>query len=343
MSNILKERATEATRPKIEIVKSSLGKNLDTDRYKKYEIFVDMNRANKTFYDKYGHLTAPIVVKDTTVKEGFSVDAENDVWFHRNDFQSFLKSSSTFYPHEAVRDNLHEAMEKELKDTGLKIVKEIKAHKGRTMYWNLLSEESYLIDGEKDRVKVGVTVRNGIGTNVALGVDLYTMRLICTNGAVARGSNLGSFSIAHNMKDADKMTKRFSSQIVLAFANVKELLEVYKKSTKIIVNNKIANEMYKKLVYAGKYLPKYWELKPRKEIDTILASKKFQTTDNLVKVAEERTLWNTFNDITEQQKFGLNYNKVSFPLVALHQTKLHQAMISVVNKYSPTAPVKRSS
>ena len=68
------------------------------------------------------------------------------------------------------------------------IVEEYEAHDGDSHYWTLLSNEFHKVD--KDKIKIGVAIRNGIGTNVSLGVDLYTVRQVCENGAVAERSRI---------------------------------------------------------------------------------------------------------------------------------------------------------
>jgi hypothetical protein len=49
--------------------------------------------------------------------------------------------------------------------------------------------------GMKDEVRVGCVIRNSLGAGVALGADLFTYRLICENGAIAKGRDLGSIAI----------------------------------------------------------------------------------------------------------------------------------------------------
>lgn len=307
--------------------------NASINRFQKFEIYGDASKANDSF-SKYGHIVMPLAIKNLD-REGFTVDSGYNLWVTKENFRKLLPHTYTFYPIEETDYVLKSTIEKELKDTGLKIYSEKEAHNGETKYWNLITDEKFPIVGDKDPVSIGVSVRNGVGTGVALGVDLFTVRWACKNGAIAKGQNMGSFSIAH-VKKADVMTKLFVDKIVNAFRSVKDLIEYYRKSPGIPVTDQIANQLYKKLVYAGKYLPENWEVTERKEVNKILKSGKFQKaeTNNLVKTTKKQNLWEVFNEITQNQRDGLNAGKIGFPLVARHQAKLHQGLIQVVNSQS---------
>lgn len=294
-------------------------------RFKKFEIYGDMNTINRTF-ERHGHITMNVAVKDT--EGGFTLDSGNYMWINQNNFSAILPNKATFYPHEEAQEVAMYCLENNLKGTGLKLTKEIENHNGRTKYWTIMSDEKFKVQGNDD-VQVGIVVRNGIGTNVALGVDLYTFRLWCTNGAVARGKNLGSFSIKH-VGNVQRMRDAFAAQMIDAFENVKELITMYRRATQIKMNEKLVNKMYEKLVYNERYLPDNWNILPRKEVKEKIKAGSFKGSNDSVKITEEISLWETFNRITEKHRDGLEQKKINFTSASRYQIKLHQAMQTVI-------------
>jgi hypothetical protein len=308
-------------------------KEQNQNNYKKIELMVDMDKQDTT-WEKYGHITAPLVIRDR-FGNMTSNQSKFKVWFQNQDFKNFLPSKYPIYPNEELDENINQIINNELKAHNFYVKDKIGMHHGDTSYWTVLSNETFDVDKD-DKIKLGVVVRNGIGTNVALGVDLYTYRLTCSNGAVARGKNLGTFSIQH-VGNFERMKKVFEDSIMLAFNSVKELLKYYRKSTRIRVNDEIANKMFKRLSSLGEtYLPSTWNIPKKEEIQELKKKDEFEARDNLVKVmptvdGEKPTLWQTFNDITAKQRDRMGSKKIGFTGVAWQQNLLHKSMIEVVN------------
>lgn len=295
-------------------------------KYKAFSIYADMSKVDKK-WERYGYLTAPLAVKK---QDGtFSTRShKKQVVILNDEFRNILSGSYALIPHEFVFDMLHKYVLKQLDDLDMHIDQEYDAHDGDSHYWTLLSNQYYKVD--KDKIKVGVSIRNGIGTNVSLGVDLYTLREVCTNGAVARGKNIGSFSIAHLGK-IEVIAKLFERAIRHAFEKIKELIEYYKQATKIQVNDKLATQIYKRMPYGAAYLPNSWNILSRYQIKDIKAEGKYTDDLDLVNVKSRQTLWEVFNEITERQRDGLRTGRINFNAVANHQVGLHNGIIQIVN------------
>lgn len=300
------------------------------EKYQKYEIYADWANRNTAWEVEFGDVTAPLALKSLDGK--FVTQPNLKMWVHNLEFQKFLKTSFNMIPHGKVDQIVKQIAESELKKEKLSLLKKETGHRGHTQYWKYMGDEEFNISGN-DKVKIGFVVRNGIGTGVALGVDVFTYRLICSNGAVARGKNLKSFSIRHVGTDANKMVRSFTDQIKETMESAKQIIQYYRKATQIKVNDELANIMYQKLARLGEtYLPEHWNIKTTTELKKLKKDGKFKGNLSLVKVKKEISLWDTFNIITQNERDRLNQKKINFPLLVKHQDKLHQTVFEIVNR-----------
>lgn len=296
-------------------------------KYKAFSIYADMSKVDRT-WEQYGYLQAPLAVKKQNGEFSTRSHKKNVVILN-DDFRNILSGSYALIPHEFIFETLKKHVIKNLKDLDLYIDQEYDAHDGDSHYWIILSNQFYTVDN--DKIKIGVSIRNGIGTNVSLGVDLYTLREVCTNGAVSRGKNIGSFSIAHVGK-IEIITALFERAIRFAFEKIKTLVEYYRKATLIKVTDEIATTIYKRIPYGAAYLPNTWNVLSRYQIKDIKEAGKYTEDLNLVNVKGKQTLWQVFNEITERQRDGLRTGKINFNAVSNHQVGLHNAVIEIVNQ-----------
>jgi hypothetical protein len=290
------------------------------------------NEPIKTF-EQYGHLLYPILVRNNYTRIGFGSGYYH--WEQEGKFKKFLTDlqAKSFYPHEEVTTQLTDLFEGELKDSGMKIKTRYDSHAGFSGYWECVSDrfdttikDSYRVG---DVVQVGMIVRNGIGTSVALGIDFFTNCLTCANGAVAKGKDLGTFSISHatNYKD---MKTRFLQAIPDAIKHAKKLIEYYQKSAYIRLNQKIAEEIYDKTYFTEKYYPDYFGIDPEERKKAKQDKKKslgekvvnFKTSDNI-------TLWQAFNDMTAELWHS---DRLQFSGKRGLEIRLHNELISLVNR-----------
>jgi hypothetical protein len=154
---------------------------------------------------------------------------------------------------------------------------------GYAMRIDLLSERKQPIE-VNDLVQFGVSIRNSIDGSTALGVDGFTYRLACRNGATARLQNV-TFNAKH-VGDVNKLLDAFREALRTALEYCHQLAELYRKATRIKVTKEIAErlvELNLPMMYY-KYTPIRLNVDGREDVE--------------VDVVREDTLWNTFNGIT---------------------------------------------
>lgn len=305
------------------------------NRFQKFEIYADMENVNET-WAKYGHYTAPMAVRD--IETGtFLKHTSNKVWWQNTEFMDVLSNAYTLYPNEPIDEQINEALNTELSDLQMELLPPITSHNGRTKYWKVISKQEFKVTdlpnrGGDDTVRIGFVVRNGMGTGVALGIDLFTFRPLCRNGAVMKGKDLGSAMWKHVGK-VKKMIAGFPEGMRQAVSNTKNIVKIYEKMPQITVNSEIASKMYQDLWWMGEtYLPGTWNIKKPAEIIKLHKERKIKDNDNLITVKKEINLWDTFNSITEAQRTRLDQKRVSFGTIAFQQDRLHKTAIQIVNQ-----------
>lgn len=240
----------------------------------------DKNESNwdRTWYDKYGLLTKNLFAH--SVAGQTYDDRRFKGIFIDNKYRRIVSRYLTLYPNQEVQAYLDDNAKK----LQLELKKTYYSHYGDAQYWELLSTEidDYVEYADRhDVVKVGAVVRNSVGTNVALGADLFTWRLFCENGAVARGRDMG-FALRH-VGDPEKLFATFEKELGKIVQKSLGLVEYYKKAAKLRINKRIAAELAKRIPVRA--LP-----------DCISYDYKTHTPI----LGREDDLWRVFNDITEK-------------------------------------------
>lgn len=248
-----------------------------------------------------------------------------------------------FIPHEAVSGVVY-GLPKRVKDTfperkdfAIEYVKEKFAHGGRSAYWLVQTnqQDTFKSHINDDRLKFGFSIRNGYSTGVALGIDLFSFRLVCKNGAISRGNDFGTVAIRHVGKDPKYLLKLFEERLMLAVEGWTSLLDLYKKMAQIKLNNKMAEYIYSKSWIADKYYPDYYQITPTKE----LKKNPKKPVVALTAQGKSVTLWENFNDLTgdvwhahdsEDPKHVVK-KPISYYSVAQKETRLHGAINTIVN------------
>lgn len=297
----------------------------------KFEFYADMDNADYRWQSEFGDVTAPLMVKDN--ENVFVKQPNSKILIHNKDFEKLLGTGYTYLPHGKVQQVTDAIIKHELKDENIKLLKIEEAHRGHSRFWKYMGDELFNIDPKTDdQVKVGFVVRNGYDTGIALGIDVFTYRLVCSNGAVARGKNLASVSIRH-VGDIEKMTRVFTDSISEVMSKAKEIIKYYRKATLIKVNNELANQMYQRLADLGEtYLPSNWNILTREELKKMKKDGIFKSNLDIVKVKQPMSLWETFNEITANQRVRMEQRKAGFPQITNQQNRLHQSLIAIVNQ-----------
>jgi hypothetical protein len=182
---------------------------------------------------------------------------------------------------------------------------------GYAMRIDLLSERKQPIEVD-DIVQFGVSIRNSIDGSTALGVDGFTYRLACRNGATARIPNV-TFNAKH-VGDVNKLLDAFREALRTALEYCHQLAELYRKATRI----KVTKEIAERLVELNLPMMYYKYTPIRLKVDD---------KDIEIDVIREDTLWNTFNGIT----YVITHKSRANPIARSRMThRLHRVMHEIV-------------
>jgi hypothetical protein len=286
-----------------------------------YEQIMTYNEPDRTF-EKWGHILKPTLANanNNIIKSGYRC------WKQDGDFMDFINKNTVFYPHEAVHDHVQKTVNTSLKDSKLQLIKEYDTHKGRSHYWEYVSDlRDNVIKGSlkvNDIVQVGMIIRNGIQTDIALGIDFFTKRLSCTNGAISAARSEGNISISH-VGTYEYMRDRFTEAIPYAIEKAKELIYYYQESAYIKANQKLAEEFYSQL--RNKITPSYFPDNFNLDLDKAKAEP--EAISKIVKYEpkKEEKLWDVFNNFTEKIWHS---EKLSFTGIRKTETALHKVLIA---------------
>jgi hypothetical protein len=176
---------------------------------------------------------------------------------------------------------------------------------------DLLSERKEAVE-VNDLVQFGVSIRNSIDGSTALGVDGFTYRLACRNGATARIPNV-TFNAKH-VGNVDRLLDAFREALRTALEYCQQLAELYRKATRI----KVTKEIAERLVELNLPMMYYKYTPIRLNVDG---------KDVEIDVIREDTLWNTFNGIT----YVITHNSRANPIARSRMThRLHRVMQEIV-------------
>ncbi len=260
-----------------------------------------------------------------------------------------IPASQPFVPFEAV-DEVVYSLEKRITDTfpeakknnfKIEYISKKVSSKGNTMHWLVQTNQVDTIPNshtKNDEVKLGFAVRNGYNTGVVLGIDIFTFRLVCSNGAIARGRDLAQKAIRHVGKDPKALLKSFQEGLMLTMQDWSEVLQTYKKMAKVRLNEEMARYIYEQNKWTPeKYFPEYYNIPTAEE------QKKGQLVA-LTNAGKSVTLWENFNDMTqglwhaqeahtETNKKGEEIRKegIAFKGIAKKEKNLHSAMSHIIN------------
>lgn len=284
------------------------------------------DNPDRTF-ERWGHLLYPILTTHCHGRIGFGQGYR--YWEQNGAFKKFLPRNTPFYPHEELNYQLNQILNGELVESRFHVAEENESHAGYTHFWTLLSDKfnrklphSYRLD---DVVQVGILIRNGIQTDEALGIDIFTQALKCMNGAVARGPNFGSFAIKH-VGSYEKMKEAFLQYIPLVIEKAQRVVDIYDKSTKLVMTQERAEKFFKKAkAVSNDYFPENFELDEDKRKDSEASVKdivRFNPKGNV-------TVWETFNDFTQNLWHS---EKLKFSGKRNHTTQIHNALFDIVGE-----------
>ena len=265
-----------------------------------------------------------------------------------------------FVPEEAIEEILA-TLQQRIRDTypehkDIVIDTPIKKHShgGDIQHWivgtNVFEKIKGSYAGEKDNVKLGFSIRNGYNTDVSLGIDIFTFRGICSNGAIFKSTDLSKTSIRHVGNDPKKLVEAFHEGLMFAISDWKAVIELYNKMAETRLTKEIAQFIYEQNSKMPlKYFPKYYNIPTKEEIKKAAEKKKPAPVVTITNEGRTVTLWENFNDMTrkltraedptlndesdEEDPAKLeklqNAKPISFYELAWQETRLHRAFKGV--------------
>jgi len=327
MSNTQKREKDEAEAPSSS---STSSKGLQTITLK-----LDSAKANKTF-ERYGHIVTPILAKNLSpaaAEVDQTVDAGFKVWTTNGEYQTILPIGTVFFPHEEVHMHLNHILSEKRILQELKLEeKEVKVDSydrryGFIKYWKFMTGRKYEIKNSAQKGDVvgwGVVVRNGIGTGTALGADIYTDRVVCGNGSVARGKDFG-FALKH-VGNFKQMAEDFENGLRVVFQKAEELMQLYEDMCEVRATQKSIEKLYDSTGIADKV----WEKIPFIAID----EKAKQTHDRIKlheKAKQQVSLFDVFNSLTNPLTRNFETTH-SFSRLYDNTVSLHRQMDIIVHE-----------
>jgi Domain of unknown function (DUF932) len=323
-------------------------KKLEDRDLRKFEMLADFTNANTEYYKKWGVMDAKLYYIGTDGITPTYSDRKGYFKFHKDPVtnqecsttQAFKRTVSpelVIIPQEEAFERIDRGIQNFNKSDQAKIFgkfelkEDYEAHKLNgnyfTHYWQYLSDKQY--DVEKgDTVQFGFSFRNGIGTRVSLGGDIYSYRLSCSNGAVCRDAKIGSFNIPHIIS-AERMMQKFTDALANTIENYKKLLDYYKAFNVKRLDQQLVDQILKKVDLPLKYLPE-----DILEIVTNKKNKELEEPVIIFKKDSKATLWDLFNGITQPLTKSVNETteskRIAYNIFSKRTTKLHRAMMPLV-------------
>jgi len=161
-------------------------------------------------------------------------------------------------------------------------------HGGRTVYdydkksfrayWTMTFPERYKID-KGDWVQLGVQIRNSEDGSMGFGIDLFTFRLICSNGAVVKTGDLEIKAYWKHTKHLELDVNALKTTILEIVDRGKAILDNYRALTALKLNKEIAERLAERL--PKKYLPEY-----------------IKAVEDKIELLKPATLWDVYDQVT---------------------------------------------
>ena len=257
-----------------------------------------------TRWQHYGLTEAPILFKGT---DGKQRPTGRKGIFRDNALAADVSHKYTLLPNEEVLSLLGAA--------GFNPTQVYRSRGGNAIHAQVLEDKTdrnthEIVEG--DSVKVGVMVRNSIDGSLAFGGDIFTYRLLCSNGAIARGAELGSFTYKH-LGEREKLTASVKDMIERVLNAGTELIATYRMAAEISLNQQFADQLAKTYI-PDVYIPKYIDMKDR-------------TKPKLTAAAQSVSLWQAFNYMTKEM---WHTNRASMITKMRHEQELHKVLTIAV-------------
>jgi Domain of unknown function (DUF932) len=279
---------------------------------RKVGVYADYTQADNVWKQKFGIVGVPVMATNSAGQvvgnSGMKIEVQESA---DPKVESYIKvalpDSLTFVPHEAI-DEMNQHLEQKLiefdpslKKMGFKIeyIKKKESHGGLTAHWIIQTNVTEVVKNswqKDDKMKLGLCIRNGYNTATSLGIDIFTMRLICQNGAFHRSKSLQKMSFKHVGKDPKKLFAAFETAIIKAIQDWSDIMAEYELMAKTKLNQKMTEYIFERNNnLPDRFFPEYYNIVDEKQ------RKKDQPLVVLASNAQKNgtvTLWQNFNDMT---------------------------------------------
>jgi len=248
------------------------------------ELPFNFKKADLTWM-KHGYSKVPLEVRSFDGK--LWDDRKNSGIFHNKIYRKICGRGYVMLPNEEVDVIVPKLLKLFGAEFGLYLYRTHTAYNGDAKYWEIRSNKEYTIPGSfrnNDKVQLGFIIRNSLACNVSFGMDVFTFCKVCTNGAIAKGSDLLSMKIKHYGKDSLKqMTTNLERRIRDIMQEGVDLIHQYEKAAKLKLRLEAAKLIAKRV--SAKYLPDYIEVE--------------EGTRKVTLKRHDKTLWEAFNAVTD--------------------------------------------
>lgn len=193
-----------------------------------------------------------------------------------------------------------------VEESGFKPKKVHYSKDGNSMWAEYLSERRQEVK-KGDVVQVGFMIRNSIDGSTGFGADVFTYRLVCSNGAIRKGEDLASLQHRHIGKIQDYV-KSMQTKIEQVLRLAEELIATYRVWDQIQVNQRLADALSDTII-PHKYLPRYFDISGDKL--------------KIPEMGNPPTIYSAYNDLTA----AIWHNeKAEMRSKALYLNQLHTAV-----------------
>jgi hypothetical protein len=181
--------------------------------------------------------------------------------------------------------------------------------KANTYIAHYISEEKHEVKGD-DPVYLGFTVRNSIDTTLGFGIDVFTFRGLCENGAILGLKSQVKLTGKHT-KTLSILWKRLPDLIEHALYKGREVIQLYRKMPEMKVNEEIAQALQNIKL-------------PQKYTEGL-----YETKDDGTLVIFPLDMWTAYNTLTERIWHTTTTDERS---KYLYLTRMHTALLPVLTQ-----------
>ena len=235
------------------------------------EMRLDFEKADRR-YEKYGLIQAPLLYRGQRVPMKAIIKGSRVVSIVGRGYK-LLPNRLVSEIVSEIADLFHLEKSRYPKIGGYY---EVSEKENTRSFWTLTFPDEYRVGDEK--IHLGLQIRNSEDGSLSFGVDLFTFRTICRNGAIVKTKDLAIKSYFRHTKRLEVKGLKLKNMILQILDRGQWILERYQRMMEI----KMTLEVYEKLKkIPRKYFPEY-----------------LRTKEPRVELLSTVTEWDLYNDLT---------------------------------------------